>query len=470
LINLLPDQVELINAAKDKIRGGCKSLLIQGSTGSGKTIMSSEIVYGAFKKSNTCHFIVPRRDLLRQTSNTFTEFDIAHGFIAAGVPQYHRNKIFVCSTQTLINRLDEAPHLAVFDEVHVGAKSLDTIIKYYKSKGTIIIGLSASPWKLSGKGLGCWFDDMVCGPSTRWLIDNKRLSEYRAFAPSHLDLSMLDVTGGDYAKGQLAEKMENDRVLIGNAVKHYKEHALGKLNVAYCVSIAHSQITAQAFRDAGIVAVHMDGETPDAERVKIIKSFARREIQVITNCELLTYGFDLASNSGVDVTVECMSDLRPTKSLALQLQKWGRVLRKKDFPALIFDHANNIDEHNMPCADREWTLADREKKTRDAGDRVISVKQCLPAEDEDGIVRGCHYCHKPAPKCPNCGRVYKVESRMIEEVDGELQEIKERAEKKQARQVQGRAQSLEQLIAIGKERGYKNPAFWAKQVMKGRKK
>lgn len=457
MIDLLPDQVSLINAAKEKIRGGCRSLLIQGATGSGKTYIASEIVSGAFNKGKICNFIVPRRDLLRQTSNTFKEFRIPHSFIAAGMNTYHRNKIFICSTQTLKNRLSDSPDIVVIDEGHVGGNTLDRIIKYYKSKGAIIILLSATPWKLSGKGLGCWVDDMVCGPSIRWLIDNKRLSDYRPFAPSTPDLSQLDITGGDYAKGQLAEKMENDRVLIGNAVKHYIDHANGKLNVAYCVSVAHSEITAQAFRDAGISAMHMDGKTPDDERVKIIKSFANREIKVITNCELLTYGFDLASNSGIDVTIECMSDLRPTKSLALQMQKWGRVLRKKDFPALIFDHANNFQEHGMPCDDREWSLEDRIKINRESGEREVQVRQCPK----------CFYCHKPAPICPNCSHLYEIQSREIKEIDGELKELEIIQQKKHDRMKQGRAKTMSDLWAIAKEKGYKPGWVWKQAQLKG---
>ena len=334
---------------------------------------------------------------------------------------------------------------------HFGGDGLDRLIKWLKANGTIILGLSATPWKLSGEGLGKWYDDMVQGPSVRQLIDAGRLSEYDAFAPSTPDLSGIKIAAGDYAKGQLAERMEQDRVLIGNAVKHYKTHAEGKLNIAYCVSIAHSEIVAQSFRDAGITAAHIDGKTPDIERKRIIKAYAKREIMVLTNCELLTFGFDLASQVGMDVTVECMSDLRPTKSLALQAQKWGRVLRRKPYPAIIFDHANNFMQHGLPCDEREWTLDDRLHGVgTKGGERILPVKQCL--SDANGA--GCFHCHHPSPKCPKCGHVYEVQSREIEEVEGELEAIDKERIKKMARMEVGKAKTIADLERIRAERGY----------------
>lgn len=461
MITLLQDQTDLINAAKDEIRAGCRALLIQGATGSGKTCMASSIVYGAYMKQKICFFIVPRRDLLRQTSNTLKEFGVPHSFIAAELPCDENEKIFVCSQQTLRNRMEIIiPHLVIIDEGHVGGEALDAMIKFYKSKGCMIILLSATPWKLSGKGLGCWVDKMVCGPSVRWLIDNKRLSEFRAFGPDMPDLSGIRKIAGDYAHKPLAERMEGDKVLIGSSVKHYQDHAMGKLHIAYCVSRKHSEIVAQSFRDSGIPAQHMDGDTPDNERIRIIKAYARREIKVLTNCDLLTYGFDLSSASGMNVTVESMSDLRPTLSLALQYQKWGRVLRMKEYPALIFDHANNFMEHNgLPDTPREWTLADRDKKEK--GEDTINVRQC----------EKCFYNFKPAPICPNCGHVLPIDSREIKTVEGELTEIQILAARRQRGREEYQCETLEDWIALAKQRGHQTGwAYHRFKKMKPRKK
>lgn len=457
MINLLPDQIALLQQAKDKFRSGCKSLLIQGATGSGKTIIGAEIISGAYRKDKVCFFIVPRKELLKQTSNTLKAFKIPHSFIAAGMRCDTRAKIFVCSTNTIKNRLAIVPDVAIIDEAHVGAAGMDKIVARYKAAGVIIIMMSATPWKLSGRGLGCWVDDMVCGPSIRWLIDNKRLSEYRAFAPSMPDLLGMKITGGDYNLKQLSDRMESNNVLIGNAVKHYKTHAMGKLNIAYCVSIKHSEIVAKSFNDAGIPAAHIDGKTSDEDRARIIRSFASRDLLVLTNCDLLTYGFDLNSSSGLDVTVESMSDLRPTKSLALQMQKWGRVLRYKKEPALIFDHAGNFMEHGLPCDEREWTLADRVKKGAGDGERTVPVRQCTV----------CYFCHTPSANCPNCGYEYPIQSREIEEIDAELAEINAENMRKQARMEVGKARTIADLKRIADERGYAKGWIFQMAKVKG---
>lgn len=429
--------------------------------------MATAAVNGAYIKDKMVHFVAPRKDLLRQTSQTFSEFGIKHSFIASGMKTDASAKIFICSTATLVNRLFIAPDLAIIDETHFGSDGLDKIIKFYKSAGTIIIGLSASPWKLSGKGLGCWYDTMVCGPSIRWLIDNKRLSDYRAFAPNHPDLSQIKVVGGDYAKGQLSERMEGDRVLIGSAVKHYKNHAMGKLGITFAVSRKHSEMLAQEYRDNGIPAMHMDGDTLDDQRRSIAIAFAKRELLQITNCDLMGFGYDLSLASGIKgVNIQCLTDCKPTRSLAAQLQKNGRNLRYDPEPHIFFDHANSFQEHGLPCADHEWTLEDRAKNSRESSEKTIAVRQCL----SDGERQGCNYCHKPAPVCPNCGVPYPVQSREIEEIEGELAEIQIQQEKKEKIKNRKEAKTIPELIQFAVDNNYENPEKWAMGWMKMRNK
>lgn len=211
----------------------------------------------------------------------------------------------------------------------------------------------------------------------------------------------------------------------------------------------------------------MDAETPKHERRQMIISLARREIHQITSVDLMCFGFDLGSQ--VDdlpdcrnVTIECMSDLRPTRSLPLQMQKWGRVLRMKNEHALIFDHANNHKAHGIPCLDRDWSLMDRQSKRRSDVEEEMSEKYVRCPD--------CFCGHEPAPKCPNCGHVYKKKSpnKSIEQIDAELEEIRIEQQKKAKRREEGMCETLEDWEALADERGYKKG--WAKHRYEARQK
>lgn len=452
MITLYPDQEILLNKTRLALTRS-KSVLMQLVTGGGKTVVTASMFKSAVAKDKRAMMVMPRHQLLNQTHDLFNSFNIDHSFFASGYAYNPHSKVFIATTETLARRLDRAPmvDLIAIDETHFGSVSLDKIINYYKKAGSYVIGLSATPKRTDGRGLGCWYDEMVSGENMHWLIDNKRLSQYRLFAPNTPDLTGIKKTAGDYNRHDLSERMEQDRVLIGNAVEHYRRHAMGRLNVAFCTSIKHSQIVAQSFCDAGIPAAHVDGETDKNELRRIICKFARREILTLTCCDLLTFGFDLANAAGIDVTVESLSDLRPTQSLALQLQKWGRALRYKDYPALIFDHSGNAQRFGLPDAEHEWSLLDDKRGTGSEKEKSVDCRQCPK----------CDYVHVPAPICPNCGHVYEIKNREIEERDGELQEITEIKIKVDRKKRRAACKTLDELIAFAEQEGYKNPMQWA---------
>ncbi len=455
MINLYDDQMELVQELREAMRrilkrGGRTSILVQAATGSGKSVISAFMIASSRAKKTKSAFVVPRKELLKQMHDNFSRFHIPHSYVAAGNPFNPQAYTHICSAMSLINRLDHiTPQVVFIDETHFGTGALDTIINYYLDKGAWVIGLSATPMKMSGQGLECWYEEMVCGKSIRWLIDNKRLSEYRGFAPSRVDLQGIKKNGGDYARGQLDDFM-SDSFIIGDAVKHYKQHAAGLLNIAFCAGIKSSQLTAERFRDEGVSAVHVDGKTSASDLRQIMRDYASHQIEVLTNSDLLTFGFDLASNAGVPVNVQCISDLRPTVSLPLQLQKWGRGLRYDGDTHLMFDHANNFERHGLPCDEREWTLASRETGARDAYEREVDVRQC-PV---------CYRCHEPAPICPSCNYEYPIQSREIEEIEGELEEIEKQRVKKVKHIEEGQCRTLEDWRELAKERGHKPAWAW----------
>lgn len=469
MIQLYPDQQELMDKVRDEFRTN-QIVLLQSPTGSGKSRMGSYAIANAMAKGSPCLFDVPMKELRKQIANTFNELRIDHSYIASQNKYNPFSQCWVSTTQTIAGRLDKSPRVkfACIDEGHQGGAARERLIQWLVDQGAKILILSATPERLDGKPIRA--DVMVEGQPIRWLIDAKRLSDYKLYSPNKPDMSKLRISAnGEYNQEDAASFMESQTVLIGDAVRHYQKTAMGKLGISYCASIKHSQMVAQAFRDAGIPAAHMDGSMDDAERLKIIKAYARREIKYICNSDLLLYGFDLSAASGdKNAVVEVISDLKPTNSKAMQFQKNGRALRYKPYPAIIFDHAGNTfnadgsAKHGLPCSPVSWNWRGKEKKGGNGGEKAVPVRQC-PV---------CFMVHRPSPACVACGHVYEVKGRMISEEEGELIEVDKEALAgimKQERQVQGRAQTLPELIELGRRKGYKNPHAWASKVIAGRK-
>lgn len=420
MIDLWPHQEVLKAKYYNELKYGYKHVLIQAATGFGKTAVATSIIRDLHTRGDVCAFVVPRKALIIQMAASLKDAGIDYGFVASGYPSHPYKRAYICSALTLVNKLDSIkPKYVFIDEAHIGAVAVNNIIEHYKALGAYIVLLSATPKRLDGKGLGMWAQRMVCGNSTRWLIDNGYLSDYKLYAPSSPDLTGVKTSMGDYVKNQLSAVMEADNVLIGDAIEHYKKLCGGKRAAVFCTSVRHSEQVAKAFTEAGIPAAHMDGETPDVERASIIKRFADGDIKVICNVEILTTGFDLAMHAGRDVTVEAIIMLRPTQSLALYLQIIGRGLRRKPEPCIILDHAGNTMRHGLPCEDREWTLEDSKKGKRGEMEQAIRVREC----------HSCYMPHKPAPRCPNCGFIYEVAGREITQIAGELREIVTRLNK-----------------------------------------
>jgi superfamily II DNA or RNA helicase len=438
-----------------------KAVLMQSPTGSGKTIMALDMIMGAYEKGSTTVFTVPRREILAQTIETVQKLDVPFGVIS---PDHSYNPlalIQIAMLPTLAKRLDKipAPKVMFVDECHFGGADLDRVIEWSRAGRGWRVGLSATPLKTNGKPMSDHYDHMERGLQVGELIKLKRLSEFRYFAPQQPDLSAIASRNGEYVQSQLSEFMEADRVIIGDAVKTYREIAMGKLNVVFATSRKHAGIVCDMFNAAGITAMMIDGTMGKDERKRIIKGFARREFTVLVSVALLTFGFDLAAAAQMDVTVESMTDLCPRKSLPMQLQVWGRTLRMKTEPAIILDHAGNWKENGFPDDDRDWTL-DGSKKRASSDEKAEPVRQCDIARG------GCGYVHRPAPECPNCGFVYPIMSREIEQVEGELEELDRAAMVRERKMEQGQADTLEGLRELARRTG-KNPR-WADHVWKAR--
>lgn len=450
-------QEDVIARTREAMRR-TKDVLIQAPTGSGKTVLASYMMNRIVEGGGRGYFICHRRELIEQTSLTFRNMGIPHGYIAAGYTPNPFQPIQVCSVGTLKNRLNKvmSPTVCIWDEAHhLGAGGWSKVYNEYPS--AFHIGLSATPQRLDGRGLDDKFGEIVRGPSVDWLIENGFLAKYKIYSIPGIDRSGFHSRMGEYVQSEVELEMDRPKI-TGDIVRHWLRYSNDKLTIAFAVSVKHSKHLAEQFQGSGVMAVHLDGDTKKDDRRNALKAFARGDIRVITNVGLFGEGFDAAANSGMDVTVGCVIDANPTKSLGAWLQRCGRALRPQRTPAIILDHSGNAMEHGLPCIDREWRLEGKSKKVKSEDDG-IAIKQCPK----------CYHVHRPKPFCPECKHVYKKQYRDVDHEDGELSEMDIEQARKAARREQGEARSIDQLIALGQSRGYKNPSAWARHVFNARK-
>jgi superfamily II DNA or RNA helicase len=200
------------------------------------------------------------------------------------------------------------------------------------------------------------------------------------------------------------------------------------------------------------VAVH--GGSDDAERREAVAGLRAGRLDLVACAQLWIAGVDVPE-------IDAVVWLRPTQSLTAWLQGNGRGLRiapgKRDL--IVVDHVGNSDPLRLgsPLIVHEWSLEGKAK--RKDGERALSVKICPSCFASMESRRG---------KCPECGHVFTPERRQLEHVDGELQEVDANELRREAKREQAQAQTIEDLIAIGKRRGMKSPHGWARHVMAAR--
>lgn len=456
MIRLRDYQSDLVDGIRNSFRSGKRAPMAVAPTGSGKTVLFSHIAKGTSAKGNRVMILVHRQELLEQTSRTLNSFGLLHGIVAAGRSPDRTQPVQVASVQTLVRRLNfYRPDLIIIDECHHGvAGSWRKVIDAYPNAR--ILGVTATPERLDGRGLGDVFDDMILGPEVADLIDAGHLCKPKYYAPPQVaKLANIHKTAGDYNKGELAAAMDK-AAITGDAVDHYRRICPGVPAVAFCASISHAQHVAEQFQAAGFRAATIDGTLDREQRRDRVKALGDRRLHVLTSCEIINEGFDLPV-----VTAAIL--LRPTMSLSLHLQQIGRVLRPSEGKthSVILDHVGNLASHGFAEDQREWSLDGRKKSKRTKDQEPeVKVMQC----------EECFCCHPPAPSCPQCGFVYPRRVREIEQVDGDLVEINIDEMRRQKKKEQAGAQSYEDLVALGRSRGYKNPAVWARHVFASRQK
>ncbi|MGC2079334.1 MAG: DEAD/DEAH box helicase [Xanthobacteraceae bacterium] len=358
---LRPYQERAVAELRQRYGEGASRLCFQSPTGSGKTVLFAYIVAGAMQRGNRILILGHRDEIVRQISAALTALGVEHGIIAAGYEAIQA-PVQVANVATLVRRLDkaEAPDLIVLDECHHSvAGTWRKILEHWPDAK--VLGVSATPERLDGKGLIDIFDDLVIGPSVTELIEAGFLSRFTTFAPAKSpDLSGVRTRAGDFAVDQIAAAMSKG-VVVNGAGDEYERICSGVPAIVFCVDIAHSELVADAFGIRGYRSAHVDGNTPADERRELIAALGAGKIQILCNCGLISEGLDVPGVMAVVL-------LRPTKSLTLYMQQVGRALRPAPNKerAFILDCSGNTFTFGPVDAPRTWSLEGRDKKIQPA--------------------------------------------------------------------------------------------------------
>ncbi len=417
--SLRPYQSDELNAARREAGKGFKSILIQLVTGGGKTRMVAAAINNAISRAKpgqdhisesrrqrqTVWFIVPRKELLWQSSRELLKWGIKHGTISAKSNESAAFQVHICSKDTLIRRIKEKrvrkwPDVIFIDEAHL-ALDQQLFIKNNATEGTLFLGWTATPERLDGKGLksgepGGMYETIVFGPDLVWMVEHDFLKRPKIYTlPPVIGLNDLKFnTTGDVNAKKLTQ-LYIDRaaggILYGGQIEHYRKFGLGRSFLIFCRSIIDAGKVADEFTDSGFRVESIDGTMSDSTRQDKIKRVESGQLDGLTTVDLVTYGLDVPK-------ISCIIMLRPTASVALFFQMIGRGLRpdNEHEDCLIFDHVGNCDEkkHGHPLIPREWNFEGRKKKEKipkDAIEKIDAAQHCDICWDLiiDGVCRSC---------------------------------------------------------------------------------
>lgn len=394
-----------------QIRAGNKRPLLVSPTGSGKTVIAAHIIASAIVKQSRVLFIAHRKEIIDQTSSKLNQLDIEHGIIMSGHRPSAWSRVNVASIQTLVRRDPPLADLIIIDEAHhASATTYQKLINAYPH--ATILGLTATPCRTDGKGLGKTFNSIVHVAQTKELIDMGFLVSTIAYAPSKPDLGGVHIRRGDYDAAELEEAVDKPK-LIGDIVEHWHRLASDRLTIIYATNIKHSHHITEAFINSGVTCEHLDGTTEKHLREQILERQRTGETRIVSNVGVLTEGYDCPA-------VSCIVLARPTKSFGLFLQMAGRGMRPSPGKEnlLLLDHAGAVYEHGLIDQPIEWQLdhsnAIAKKQTYEKKTLMPwTCDHCFKINEpsKDKYCTGCGLAPTPRAKSPAIGEgmLQKVE-------------------------------------------------------------
>lgn len=448
-------QVRGLEQLRTSIQRGNRRSLFVLPVGGGKTTCFAEVTRKAASAGWPVLVLAHRKELIDQASARLDSFGIDHGVIMAS---HTRRKpghlVQVASIQTLHNRPKPEARIVIVDEAHrAKAATWESTLAFYPD--AFVIGFTATPWRLDGRGLGDIFTDLVVASTPRELVSAGWLTPITGFGYDRPDLSEVKRGRGDYQEAGLASAMSKTQI-VGNIIEQWQARASDLSTVVFAVNIEHSMRLRDEFRTAGVTAEHLDGTTARGERERILAAVADGSVQIICNVNVLTEGTDIPR-------LKCCVLARPTLSLSLYIQMVGRVRRPwNGLVARLHDHAGCLQQHLLPDADREYSLDATPKRRTVDVDALRQCKACFAIYDPRDC-DACPSCGYQNPKAgPRGGPEHVLEGEVIEFDNLEFREVRghEVADNEKMRE------TYKKMLAQAQQNGYKSG--WAFHKFKDR--
>ena len=387
-------QERSVNEVAIKLSEGKRKIVLQGATGSGKTVTFSAIAARFIAKSSlSVVIVVHRKELLQQTRRTlYDKFAIVGQVVIAGMQHVPEARVYVCMVESLVRRIKLIKNagLVIIDEAHIAA--FNKLHEYFPTQ--YIIGFTATNVSANKKHpMKNYYEDIVCGVDIPELIAGGHLCQNITFAPKDVvDRGKLSVKNGEFDEGLMAMEFSKPRY-VKNTVEAYAKWARGSKAIIFNVNIDHSRQVNNAFILAGYNARHLDSSMTDTERRNILKWFAHTADAILNNVGILTAGFD-------EPTIETVIMNRSTLSMPLWLQCTGRGSRPTEAKSAftIIDMGGNAMAHGDWCDARDWADLFFNPPKPSKGQGVSPVKNCPQC---DAIIaasmRNCKHCGYELP-------------------------------------------------------------------------
>lgn len=322
-------QSECLEHIEEKYALGVCRQLIHLPTAAGKTV-----IFAHLTNRLNCRTLVlaPMLELLEQAKDKIKMIcpELEVGLVNANSKEFDY-QVVVSSIQSArqpenLKQLQKQQFkLCIADEAHFfAADSPRTVLEslgFSKGcKGSLLAGFSATPFRNDNKGLGEVFDEVVYKKTIKDLIALGFLCQPKGIKiKSDLDLSTVRTENGDFVTTALADVMDTP-AMIELVVNSFIENAANRKTVCFSVTVSHAKRLAEAFRGRGIASEAIYGDMSQSERSAILENFQKGSIQVLTNCQILTTGWDAPE-------VDCVIVAKPTQSKSLFIQMAGRGLR-----------------------------------------------------------------------------------------------------------------------------------------------